>query len=160
MYGLGACVSGLALYFRGGKTEEGSISLRPKATVYGDSAEGFNRPRQVNLYQLSPDFLNFGSSPRTTLLATASEGERLLILTVSPENTLPTTGIISASCLVWPEGLTLAESTFWSPVSGASNDLTPSTGPTLDRSEHLDRHGNTGHNLPPFLKNSGKNGCS
>ena len=27
----------------------------------------------------------------------------------------------------------LAESTFWSPVSGASDDRTPSTGPTLDR---------------------------
>ena len=40
---------GLAPYCGGGETEEGSISLRLEATLYGDSPEGFNRPFQVNL---------------------------------------------------------------------------------------------------------------
>ena len=72
------------------------MSLLPKATVYGGSAEGFKQFCQINLYRLSPDFLNVGSSPRTRLLAKASKGERLSMLTVSPENTLATTGSISA----------------------------------------------------------------
>ena len=80
----------------GGDTEEGSISLFPKAVVYGGSSEGFNQFRQINLYRLSQDFLNVGSSPRTTILAKASEGERLSMLAVSPENSLAVTGSISA----------------------------------------------------------------
>ena len=70
------------------------MSLLPKVTVYGGLAKGFNQFCQINLYRLSPDLLNVGSSPHTILQA--SEGEKLPMLSVSPENPLATTGSISA----------------------------------------------------------------
>ena len=39
-----------------------SMSLLPKVTVYGGSANGFNRFCQINLCGLSPDLLNVGIS--------------------------------------------------------------------------------------------------